>query len=249
MFSLFLSLVRVSTTKYLDETNPLLPEDQMTEKGKTREKNIPVEAIRESIIFLSRYPLVGSRRILIINDAHRLSHGAQNALLKTLEEPNATAILILITHDAAALLETVHSRLQRISFSLVPEEEIRTLGALDQENQFLFAFGRPGLIQMALEDTREFSSMKVFLERLAQLRHLSLSERLHLAEDLAKESDLVIRLLEWLVALVRNEALSDTANLQPNYFFLEALKNTQHILLSTQANTRLQLEKLFLSAL
>lgn len=227
----------------------LLAPEQVTEKGKTREKNIPVEAIREGITFLSRYPLVGKRRILIINDAHRLSQGAQSALLKTLEEPNETSILILITHDAAALLDTVHSRLQRISFSLVPAEEMRMLGVLDQENQFLFAFGRPGIIQMALQDTEGFSSMKVFLERLSRLRQLSLAERLRLAEDLAKESDLVIRLLEWLVAIVRKEAQNDAVSIQTTYFFLEALRNTQHILRSTQANTRLQLEKLFLNAL
>ena len=230
----------------------LLEPEQVTEKGKTREKNIPVEAIRDGISFLSRYPLVGKRRIFIINDAHRLSQGAQNALLKTLEEPNATSILILVTHDAAALLDTVHSRLQRINFSLVPGEEMQILGALDQENRFLYAFGRPGIIQMALQDAAGFFGMRVFLARLSRLGQLSLSERLHLAEDLAKEGSSTIRLLEWLASSVRKEAQSDTADtmkIQATYCFLEALKNTQHILQSTQANTRLQLEKLFLKSL
>ncbi len=229
----------------------LLEPEQVTEKGKTREKNIPVEAIREGVLFLSRYPLVGKRRIFIINDAHRLSQGAQNALLKTLEEPNETSILILVTHDAAALLDTVHSRLQRMSFSLVPGEEMQILGALDQENRFLYAFGRPGIIQMALQDAAGFSGMKVLLARLSRLGQLSLSERLHLAEDLAKEGSSAIRLLEWLASSVRKEAQNDTVDtlkIQAMYFFLEALKNTQHILQSTQANTRLQLEKLFLKA-
>ena len=228
-----------------------LEPEQVTEKGKTREKNIPVEAIREGVSFLSRYPLVGKRRIFIINDAHRLSQGAQNALLKTLEEPNETSILILVTHDAAALLDTVHSRLQRINFSLVPGEEMQILGALDQENWFLYDFGRPGIIQMALQDAAEFSGMKVLLARLSRLGQLSLSERLHLAEDLTKEGSSTIRLLEWLASSVRKEAQNDIVDnmkIQATYSFLEALKNTQHILQSTQANTRLQLEKLFLKA-
>ncbi|MBP6889367.1 MAG: hypothetical protein KBC19_02100 [Candidatus Moranbacteria bacterium] len=241
----------------LREENELLHPDisflepeRVTEKGKTREKNIPVEAIREGIVFLSRYPLVGKKRILIINDAHRLSHGAQNALLKTLEEPNNTSILILVTHDAAALFDTVHSRLQHVHFSLVNHEEMREIGVLSQENQFLFSFGRPGIIKMALQNTEEFLAMKVFLEQLSNLSQLSLVRRLRLAEELAKESAFVVRLLEWLTSTVRQTAQRGTLDqIRTAYFFLEHIQKTQRTLSNTQANTRLQLEKLFLKFL
>lgn len=227
----------------------LLVPEQVTEKGKTRERNIPVEAIRENIGFLSRYPLTGKRRVLIINDAHRLSHGAQNALLKTLEEPNETSVLILVTHDATALFDTIHSRLQRINFSVVPEEEMLELGILSRENQFLLAFGRPGIVSMALQDSAWFSERKAFLERLSQLGQLSLPERLRLAEDLASEGTLILPLLEWLVPTLRVGARgTSVSHIQVTYGFLEELLKTQRILRGTQANMRLQLEKLFLKA-
>lgn len=227
----------------------LIPE-RVTEKGKTREKNIPVEAVRENIGFLSRYPLVGKKRVLIIDDAHRLSHGAQNALLKTLEEPNETSILILVTHDAAVLLDTVHSRLQRVPFSLVREEEMSGLGILDHEDRFLLSFGRPGVVTEALRDTEGFSSTKVFLRRLSNLRELPVSERLRLAEDLSRESVSVTRLLEWLISLIRQDALDEAQQerIPSGYRFLEDIVKAQRILRGTQANTRLQLEKLFLRA-
>ncbi|MBP7811304.1 MAG: hypothetical protein KA054_00450 [Candidatus Moranbacteria bacterium] len=227
----------------------LVPE-RVTEKGKTREKNIPVEAVRENIGFLSRYPLMGKNRVLIIDDAHRLSHGAQNALLKTLEEPNETSILILVTHDAAALLDTVHSRLQRVPFSLVHKKEMTGLGTLDHEDHFLLSFGRPGIVAKALRDTEEFSTTKGFLRRLSNLRELSISERLLLAEDLSRESVLVTGLLEWLISLVRQGAQDEVHQDQipATYRFLENIVKVQRVLRGTQANVRLQLEKLFLSA-
>ena len=224
-----------------------LAPERVTEKGKTREKNIPVEAVRENIGFLSRYPLVGKKRILIIDDAHRLSHGAQNALLKTLEEPNETSVLILVTHDAAALLDTVHSRLQRVLFSPVTEEEMTELGPLDHADRFLLSFGRPGIVVKALRDTEGFSTMKTLLRRLVNVRELSVSERLRLAEDLARESTSVSELLEWLAFSVRKRAYEEGYDrIRGIYRFLEDIVKAQRVLRGTQANVRLQLEKLFL---
>ena len=225
----------------------LLAPERVTEKGKTREKNIPVEAVRENIGFLSRYPLVGKKRIFIIDDAHRLSHGAQNALLKTLEEPNETSVLILVTHDAAALLDTVHSRLQRVLFSPVTEEEMAELGPLDHADRFLLSFGRPGIVVKALRDTEGFSTMKTLLRRLVNVRELSVSERLRLAEDLARESASVSELLEWLAFSARKRAYEEGHDrVREACQFLEDIVKAQRVLRGTQANVRLQLEKLFL---
>ena len=227
----------------------LLAPERVTEKGKTREKNIPVEAVRENIGFLSRYPLVGKKRIFIIDDAHRLSHGAQNALLKTLEEPNETSVLILVTHDAAALLDTVHSRLQRVLFSPVTEEEMAELGPLDHADRFLLSFGRPGIVVKALRDTEGFSTMKTLLRRLVNVHELSVSERLRLAEDLARESTSVSELLEWLAFSVRKRAYEEGYDrIRGIYRFLEDIVKAQRVLRGTQANVRLQLEKLFLKS-
>ncbi len=230
----------------------LLEPERVTEKGKTREKNIPVEAVREQLAFLSRYPLTGKKRILIIDDAHRLSLGAQNALLKTLEEPNATSVLILITHDAASLLGTVHSRVQRVVFSLVSEEQLRSFFpkrlAVDQE--FLCALGRPGIVSQALTHSPDFVSREALLQRLARFESSTLAERLALAEDLAKDPAGALCLLEWWAPSERHRARAATTSAQifRGYAFLEALGETVRILRGTQANARLQLEKLFLSA-
>lgn len=226
--------------------------ERVTEKGKTREKNIPVEAIREAMNFLSRYPLSGQRRVLIIDDAHRLSRGAQNALLKTLEEPNPTSILILVTHDPAALLDTVHSRLQRTHFTFVPESEIaEVFRPVAGKQSFLYTLGRPGVIVLAERAPEDWKAVRVSLEQLFRLEELSAGERMRLAEDLARDSFSALRLFEWWIPSLRQRALEadHPTTVRALYSLLENLSETEKILRGTQANARLQLEKLFLNNL
>src|SRR3954471_19000745 len=63
---------------------------------------------------LALLPLEGRFRIAIVEKAHRLNDDAQNALLKTLEEPPAAVVIVLAADDAAKLLPTVVSRCTRV---------------------------------------------------------------------------------------------------------------------------------------
>jgi len=58
----------------------------------------------------------GGRRAVVIADAEWLNHGAQNALLKLLEEPPPQTTIVLVTDNAAGLLATVRSRCQKVRF-------------------------------------------------------------------------------------------------------------------------------------
>jgi len=61
-------------------------------------------------------PFGGGYNIFIINDVHTMREEAQNALLKTIEEPPEKCVLILITSNPDALLYTIRSRCQRVRF-------------------------------------------------------------------------------------------------------------------------------------
>lgn len=63
-------------------------------------------------------------RAVIIDDAHRMSEEAMNALLKTLEEPPERTLIILVTHIAERLLGTIRSRCQSIHFAPLPDDEL-----------------------------------------------------------------------------------------------------------------------------
>ncbi len=89
------------------------------------EPALSVEAVREAEMFLSRFPESGAYRVVIIDGADRLTRSAENALLKVLEEPNSSSVLILITHQPGKLLPTVLSRVFPIAFQLVPSAELQ----------------------------------------------------------------------------------------------------------------------------
>ncbi len=61
-------------------------------------------------------PYEGNRRVVVIDDAHAMNPPAQNALLKTLEEPPPSSILVLVTPAPGSLLPTIRSRCQTLRF-------------------------------------------------------------------------------------------------------------------------------------
>lgn len=82
-----------------------------------------VDVIRHFVIEPAALkPAQGPRRVFVIRDAERMNDEAQNALLKTLEEPPGTAVLILLTTAASRLLPTIRSRCQEVPFGLLPTE-------------------------------------------------------------------------------------------------------------------------------
>ena len=93
---------------------------------------IPVDVVREAIIpEANRSPFEGAYQVFVIEEAERMNPAAQNALLKTLEEPQPHTVFVLISDRAEELLETVHSRCRVIRLEPVPEERIVEL--LQQE--------------------------------------------------------------------------------------------------------------------
>jgi len=75
-----------------------------------------IRQLRESVIYP---PQIGNKKVYIIDEAHVLSRDANNALLKTLEEPPAHVVFILATTEPQSLLPTILSRCQRFDFRRV----------------------------------------------------------------------------------------------------------------------------------
>lgn len=92
----------------------------------THEKyNIRVDEIREQLNNdIQIKPYSSPYKIYIIPDAHRMNEQAQNALLKTLEEPPEYAVIILLSDNASALLPTIVSRCITLQMKPVSKEEI-----------------------------------------------------------------------------------------------------------------------------
>jgi DNA polymerase-3 subunit gamma/tau len=88
--------------------------------------NRGIEEIRELRDRIRLAPTEGRYKVYIIDEAHMLTTEAANALLKTLEEPPAHAIFVLVTTEPHRLPATILSRCQRFDFRRVSQKEIIT---------------------------------------------------------------------------------------------------------------------------
>ena len=87
--------------------------------------SISIKSIREQVLDLVGYrPFEGQRKVFIIDPADALSVQAQDALLKTLEEPPPASVLILISAYPDSLRPTVLSRCRRVRFAPLTEEDV-----------------------------------------------------------------------------------------------------------------------------
>ncbi|HEV2339294.1 MAG TPA: hypothetical protein VGT05_00835 [Patescibacteria group bacterium] len=117
---ILLSFRKKSVEDYLDIFHNKHTIDRFDRTTVASEGSIGIEIIRnlQQVIFLS--PLKGKEKSIIITHAERLTHEAQNALLKILEEPPAHVFLFLLTTRLDGLLPTVISRCQLVRFSEEP---------------------------------------------------------------------------------------------------------------------------------
>jgi DNA polymerase-3 subunit delta' len=86
--------------------------------------SIKIEQVRDIVDRAAYRPFEGRRRVVIVDEADALQAGAQNALLKTLEEPPPSSVFVLVTSRPDVLLPTVRSRCPVLRFRPLGPDEI-----------------------------------------------------------------------------------------------------------------------------
>ena len=186
-------------------------------------RDISIEQVRELQRELSYRSLGSHPKIGIVNDAHLLTIQAQNALLKTLEEPPGNTLLVLIAVNASNLASTILSRCQRVSFHpLTPTavaEILERHGRPPSEAAAIAAYaeGSPG---RALDLDPDFfaTRRRELLRRLSGLRAADFRQIAEFAQELAtEEKDLgpVLTVISsWYRDALRRLVLGQQAALQ-----------------------------------
>lgn len=159
---------------------PLAPEEESeTAPGKKAAKKslpiIKVDAIRELADFLNLSAHRGGWRVALIQPAELMNPAAANALLKTLEEPPARVLLLLVSHQLGRLLPTVLSRCRKVAVPL-PDADIalqwlHSAGAIDAETLLAEAGGAP-LAALNFAEPERAARREAFLDQLARPRQL-----------------------------------------------------------------------------
>lgn len=159
------------------------------ELGRTPSRELKIEQVRNLEGMLALSPVEGERRVVLLLGADSMNVPAQNAFLKTLEEPPAGTHLVLLAEAGDALLATIRSRCVRVPFGPLPldfvaervaqereiaEDEARLLAALAGGS-----LGRAlALTPEALEDRAEILSEIESLDARDFRPVLALAERM-----------------------------------------------------------------------
>lgn len=88
-------------------------------------RQVRIDQVRELVEFASRTAQFGGYRVALIEPAEAMNRNAQNALLKTLEEPGRDTLLILVSDQPSLLLPTVRSRCQQQALPLPDPDQAR----------------------------------------------------------------------------------------------------------------------------
>lgn len=176
--------------------------------------SIKVDQVRDAIERAAYRPFEGRRRVVIVDEADALMPEAQNALLKTLEEPPPASVFVLVTSRPDVLLPTVRSRCQHLRFGLLDAADVADVliraHGIGEEDAHAAAAASAGSIARALEEsTEEATAARTAAARLLTIAASSSDPRRRLdgakvmSGGAATRADLGLRLTA-LASLLRD---------------------------------------------
>jgi DNA polymerase-3 subunit delta' len=155
-------------------------------------KELRIDTIREMQSTVGLRPYSGRWKVYILGDADRLNEEAANCLLKTLEEPPAHTVLVLLAPDEASLLPTISSRCFQVPLRPLPRTQVEATliarGAEPEQAGRLAALsgGRIGWAINALHTSGSLENRSATLQELSVLVGSTAVDRIDAASRLAK---------------------------------------------------------------
>lgn len=217
--------------------------------------SISIEQIRELQKFLQlKVPGTASvRRAVLIENAHTMTNEAQNALLKSLEEPPADTIIMLTAPKSLQLRETIYSRVQQVPLLPVSHSESLayfkpTHSEQDIQKAYMMSGGHVGLMQALLSAEEHPLAAEV-----AKAKHVIIAstfERLAQVDELSKQKEqlpLFLKACKLICTTALHQAAqkNETAKIARWHKSLGAIQDAEAAL-SHSPNSKLLLTDLFL---
>ena len=213
-------------------------------------KSISIDAVRELGRFLSLKIPGNQPRVIVIEDAHELTGEAQNALLKTLEEPVANTTLILTVSSEQSLLPTIRSRTVVIPIVKPAAKELTAYFQRQGHNDDairqaeLMSGGLPGLMSALLEDDTEHPLLQATVTAREIIQKTPF-ERLVMVDQLTKDREHCLNTLTMLQQMAQVSLARGTVSKTWQRILQQSYQATE--LLSASAQPKLVLTNLMLS--
>lgn len=194
------------------------------------------------------------RRIIIIRDAQAMTTEAQNAILKTLEEPPADTVLLLTTDNELSLLPTIRSRMQIIRAHRPLNDSIKAyfkqFKPEDIDSAINISGGRIGLISQLLTADSEHHAVSESIRDAKHILSLSKYDRMLLIDTYAKDRyacEALITALKVISTGALKKSLSASGSTVNTWLRIATATFDSEALLRHNPNLKLLLTDLFLN--
>ncbi|MGM9972856.1 MAG: DNA polymerase III subunit delta' [Clostridiaceae bacterium] len=177
---------------------------------RTEKKSFGVDEVRMIIEEVNKKPFSGDKKVIIVYHGEKLTVQAQNAFLKTIEEPPMGVHIIITTESTEYLLDTIKSRCQIHKLLRLSKEQMSKFLKLhfpdiDSETYAMaiaFSDGIPGRVERFLRD-EEFNdirsiTLKILEDILSKDETLVIKYEVELAKYKNKEDDILNSLLSFI---------------------------------------------------
>jgi len=212
------SCTRVARRNHPDVTW-VMPEDELVRRGlagrsdfsATPSRDIRIEQVRKLQERLAFRALEAKHKVALIITAHAMNPSAQNALLKTLEEPPRDTILVLVSSAPDKLLPTIRSRCAKAPFGPLPQAlvaaKVKAQAKCDDATANMIAAMAGGSLSRAHEyDPDTLAERRGLIERFEALKRDDARGWLELAEVLGEDRVKAEAALEVLQVWLRDVA-------------------------------------------
>ena len=195
--------VRISDGKHVD----VLTIDIQKEANSSVENSNQLAILRDISRSLALTPVEGKVRVVIFNNADRISNEAQNSCLKLLEEPPPNVVLMLLATNSYAVLNTLRSRCQLVTLNPVSFQSMMSylvdvkLLPVDSASVIARAAkGLPGLADSLIENQGWQIELESKFEQFVEMLDTSIPERLGMVPILEQSTE---RSREEIIQLLR----------------------------------------------
>lgn len=179
------------------------------EKGR---KSIGVDAVRSIIEEINKRPFEGDKKVIIIYESDKMTEEAQNAFLKTIEEPPAGVYIILLSENSENILDTIKSRCQLHKLESLNDGDMKRfmmrefpeLKSDELKAVINFSGGIPGRAEKMLHSASFREMRELMLQILVKASGNNQSEMLQYEAPLTKNKSSWQEALTILLSYVRD---------------------------------------------
>ena len=212
-------------------------------------QSIKIKQIRQIISDAAKKPFESGYKVIIIENAEKMTHESQDAFLKTLEEPPANTVFLLLTENHNLLLPTIISRCQVYQFKPVDMKEMKDFiaakyGYQPAEVQTAVRYSK-GVIGKALEllaNKESLNTHEAYLDILEKALMGNGSEALLLASAIVEDKEDAESLLEFATVwfrdmMVLKECPEADEKLIMNIYSMDRLTRHNSVLTENKLNS------------